>query len=88
VVFSGRTLARMLDASGLASREVPALASSFQNWALSLRFALAQRLGAGPAARAYRLLASPPARALSWPLIAALDRGPYPAQLAVVATAP
>jgi SAM-dependent methyltransferase len=88
VVFSGRTLARMLRECGLAPREVPALASSFQNWALSLRFALAQRIGVRPAARAYRLIASPVARAWSWPLIAALDRGRYPAQLAVVATAP
>lgn len=87
VVFSGRTLRQMLEACGFAPREVPALASSFQNWALSLRFVLAQRVGVAAAARAYRLLASAPARALSWPLIAALDAGRYPAQLAVFATA-
>ena len=88
VVFSGRTLTQMLSACGFEAREVPALASSFQNWAFSLRFALAQRVGARPAALAYRVFASPPARALSLPLIGALDRGPYPAQLAVVASAP
>jgi 2-polyprenyl-3-methyl-5-hydroxy-6-metoxy-1,4-benzoquinol methylase len=85
VVFSGYTLARTLAAAGFASREVPGLASGFQSIVLSARYALAHRFGPPTAARAYRFLASLPVRLLTWPLVAALDRGATPAQLAVVA---